>query len=228
MPETVGSIRRDHPTHPGRPRRAAVDGGGAAQPHAQHQRRLGLDADTQARKTSLHLPPSLPLAAWMRVGSQLHTIASSSAWWAGDWLIYGARSYPDRYRQAVERTSLDYQTLRNYAWVARKFEVSRRRDELSFQHHQEVAALPVDEQDQWLDRAAESGWSKTELRRRVRGAAAAPEPTSVVRTRLQFELVEDQWSSWREAADRDGEDVVAWLVKLADRACAAPDPGAPE
>ena len=41
---------------------------------------------------------------------------------------------------------LDYQTLRNYAWVARRFAMSRRRDTLSFGHHAEVPALPEPEQ----------------------------------------------------------------------------------
>jgi hypothetical protein len=41
----------------------------------------------------------------------------------------------------------------NYAWVARRFAMSRRRDTLSFGHHAEVAALPEPEQDFWLREA---------------------------------------------------------------------------
>lgn len=61
-------------------------------------------------------------------------------------------------------------TLRNYAMVARRFDVSRRRDTLTFQHHAEVCALADDDQDFWLDIAAEHHWSKADLRRRVRAA----------------------------------------------------------
>ena len=70
-----------------------------------------------------------------------------AAWCLGDWLVFGEQAYAGRYRQAIERTSLDYQTLGNYAWVAKRFSLSRRRDELSFGHHSEVAALPEPEQD---------------------------------------------------------------------------------
>lgn len=35
--------------------------------------------------------------------------------------MYGQAAYTGRYRDAIEQASLDYQTLRNYAWVARRF-----------------------------------------------------------------------------------------------------------
>lgn len=187
--------------------------------------RLGFDGPVRALRTSLQMPENLPLPAWLRVGKQLEALTNSSAWWAGDWLVYGDRTYPDRYRDAVEKTALDYQTLRNYAWVARKFASPRRRPELSFQHHQEVAALPPDEQDMWLDRAVEAKWSKAELRRQIRRQAAGDEAPGVFRTRLQFELAGHQWVRWQQAADLDGGDVVQWLVKVADEAaveCALP------
>ena len=58
-------------------------------------------------------------------------------------------------------TGLDYQTLREYGVVARRFEWSRRRDNLSFQHHAEVCALTGAEQDRWLDLAAPNRWSRS-------------------------------------------------------------------
>src|SRR6266536_1438757 len=59
----------------------------------------------------------------------------------GAWLAHGQAAYRSRYRTAIEQTGLDYQTLRNYAWVAGRFELSRRRDTLSFGRHAEAAAL---------------------------------------------------------------------------------------
>jgi hypothetical protein len=43
--------------------------------------------------------------------------------------------------------------LCNYAWVARKVELERRHETLSFQHHAEVSFLALKEQDKWLDLA---------------------------------------------------------------------------
>jgi hypothetical protein len=83
--------------------------------------------------------------------------------------------YGPRYKEAIAATGLDYQTLRNSAVVARRFAPSRRRDNLSFQHHAEVCALSDDDQDLWLDVAAMRGWSKRDLRRHIRaGNDAAP------------------------------------------------------
>lgn len=96
--------------------------------------------------------------------------ANCSVWWLGDWPVYGEYAYSDRYKQALADTSLGYQTLRNYAWVARKIPLSRRRDALSFGHHAEVAALPDHEQDVWLTRAERSNWSRNLLRRGLRDA----------------------------------------------------------
>jgi hypothetical protein len=62
--------------------------------------------------------------------------------------------YEDRYRDVVKVVGLDLQKICKYVWVARHVEPPQRRQELSFQHHVEVASLPPDEQDAWLDRAS--------------------------------------------------------------------------
>jgi len=56
--------------------------------------------------------------------------------------------------------------------VARRFELERRRDNLSFAHHAEVAPLTQPEQDYWLRVAEEKGWSRNQLRREVRASLA--------------------------------------------------------
>src|SRR5918997_1429511 len=104
----------------------------------------------QVRRSGLSLPSEMTFDSWRELGSRVIHIANCSAWWLGDWIVYGEQSYGDRYEQAITDTSLRYQTLRNYAWVARRFPMSRRRDTLSFGHHAEVAGLPDDEQDMWL------------------------------------------------------------------------------
>src|ERR1700722_7401923 len=106
----------------------------------RHQVR-SLDRTAATRRVSLALPPELPIEEWVHVGRQIAVIADSSAWWLGDWLLYGECSYPDRYRRAIEETSLNPQTLRNYAWVERKVPPSRLLDKLSVQHHMEGGPL---------------------------------------------------------------------------------------
>jgi hypothetical protein len=123
-------------------------------------------------RCGLQLPRRLSFERWLGIGRELSAVSTSAAWCLGDWLAYGERAYVGRYRQAIEQTSLDYQTLRNYAWVAGRFELSRRRHTLSFGHHAEVAALVGPEQDFWLRKAEEHRWSVKNLRRQVRASLA--------------------------------------------------------
>lgn len=110
----------------------------------------------------------LSLSDWESLGRRLLVLTESVTWWVADWLVYGEETYKDRYQEAIKRTSLSYQTLRNYTWVARQFNINRRRAALSFGHHAEVASLDQAEQDFWLRKAEEFGWSRNRLRQEVR------------------------------------------------------------
>ena len=168
-------------------------------------------------RLGLKLPNSLTYDAWENTGKRISEVVDSSAWCLGDWIIYGQHRYTDRYRRAIEAAGLDYQTIRNYAWVARSFELSRRRDDLSFQHHAEVAALSQPEQDYWLNQAAKHGWSRNKLRQHVRGIRdddsrerppglppVKPAPEQVIR--------------WRAAARRNNRSFESWIVDQLDAA----------
>ncbi|MFG2622721.1 LmbU family transcriptional regulator [Streptomyces sp. NPDC048507] len=133
----------------------------------------------KVRTSGMVLPQNLPERSWEQIGTDLRELVNSSAWWLADWLIYGEATYGwRRYKEAIERTGLDYQTLRNYAWVARRFEHHRRRDALSFAHHAEVARLAPPEQDYWLRKAEQQKWSRNELRRSVRASLAVQSDTA--------------------------------------------------
>jgi hypothetical protein len=142
------------------------------------------------------------------------------------------------------QTSLDYQTLRNYAWVARRFNLSRRRDALSFAHHAEVAALPDPEQDYWLRKAESESWSRNKLRREVREslrernhieAESEPEiqkaPDSLAvqsaRSRADQELEKlslsvpvssEQMRICQSAADAEGMSLEGWVTYVLESA----------
>ena len=81
-------------------------------------------ADVRASRTGLRLRPDMSFDAWSALGARIAGRAKSTSWWLGDWIVFGERHYGSRYRIAVQATGLDYQTLRNYAAVARRFGVS--------------------------------------------------------------------------------------------------------
>jgi hypothetical protein len=168
----------------------------------------------------LHVPPAIDFENWAALGSRIAGIASACAWCLGDWLVFGERAYGERYRSALATTSLDYQTLRNYAWVARRIPMSRRRETLSFQHHAEVVALPDPEQELWLLRAERLRWSRNELRRRLRAArnATACDDEVVV---LRVHVAPDRERRWRRAAEALDEHLAVWVSRAADAAADA-------
>jgi hypothetical protein len=158
----------------------------------------------------------LPFEDWHRLGKQLSMHANASIWWLGDWVAFGKEKYGRRYKQAVVITGLDYQTLRNYAVVARRFEMSRRRDKLSFQHHAEVCALSEEEQDRWLERAEACGWTRNQLRRRLRAERAGI--SSEVRDAELLQLLVEPLRKrrWSEAAAKTASALDVWIVRALD------------
>lgn len=181
-------------------------------------RRAGRGFELCRDQTSLALPARLPIDVWMRIGQNLGAAADSATWWLGDWLVYGQDRYPERYRKAIDETALDYQTLRNYAWIARKFPPGRRRPALSMQHHAEVASLDPEVQDNWLDRAQQGGWSRNELRRRIRAATAPGAGARPLSVELRLDVTQARRGLWEDAADRANCDLSAWMLAVLDAA----------
>lgn len=112
---------------------------------------------------------------WEEAGKVLKHMEKTVQWWLGDWLNYGEMKWGEKYSQALDRYDYEYGTLRNVAWVANRIESSRRHDNLSFAHHQIVAPLEPDDQDCWLHKAEEKGWSKRDLLRAIKDACMKTE-----------------------------------------------------
>jgi N6-adenosine-specific RNA methylase IME4 len=107
---------------------------------------------------------------WQQIGAFLAHAEGAVQWWIGDWLNYGEHSYGEKYSQAL--TPAQANTWRQFAWVARTFEMSRRRD-ISWSHHKEVASLPAAAADVLLSKAAEEELSQREVRRLARSTQRA-------------------------------------------------------
>ncbi|MFD3484197.1 LmbU family transcriptional regulator [Streptomyces sp. NPDC058665] len=187
------------------------------------ERRAMGDGPDQGRllttKIGLRIPAGMTFEDWEHAGRQLSGILDSSSWWLGDWLVYGKDHYTDRYQRGIRAVGLRYQTLRNYAWVSRRFEFSRRRAALSFQHHAELTSLPVDDQEAWLDRAEQMKWSTKQLRTALRASRegeAGREKRTEAKERLAVPHAHVTW--WHEAAARAGIDFEQWVLTTLDKA----------
>jgi hypothetical protein len=115
-------------------------------------------------------PAQIDRGSWVAAGRRIGEYGRVSNWWVGDWLHYGAARWGEKYVEASRITGLDAKTLRNIAYVAARFDLSRRRDKLTWTHHAEVAALDASDQEVWLDRALEERMSATDLRVALRSS----------------------------------------------------------
>jgi hypothetical protein len=169
-------------------------------------------------QTALRLPPGMRFGEWATAGGHFCALASASAWWLGDWWVYGERTYGKRYERAVKAAPLSYQTLRNYAWVARRFPPPCRRPQLSFQHHAEVAALAEADRELWLERAERMQWSRNELRRHLSAARRARRSGDGSALVVRIELDVERQDRWRQAAAAADRPLTEWLFEVADAA----------
>lgn len=149
--------------------------GGRAQSVSAADRTIASGASS-ITATSWVATREIELAEWIAAGQYLGTVGRSSQWWIGDWILYGNTKFGERYARAARITGYDVQTLTNMVYVASRYEISRRREKLSWSHHESLAALTPAEQDHWLDQAAAERLSVADLRMLLRSArASSPE-----------------------------------------------------
>jgi len=134
-------------------------------------------------ETGATFPEGMSFEDWQAAGAELQRYERAVMWWIGDWLRFGERKWGEQYTQAIDTTGKSYQSLRDAHWLSGRFELSRRRDNLTWSHHREVAALEPPAADRLLNLAEQEGWSRADLRKQVnkaKNAAAiiASEPSS--------------------------------------------------
>jgi len=106
--------------------------------------------------------------AWIMAGRRLGALGRVSNWLIGDWVREGIARWGEKYAEASKITGFDPHSLRNMAYVASRFDLSLRRDNLTWSHHALIAALERDEQIYWLNRTSELRWSVSDLRTMLR------------------------------------------------------------
>ncbi len=112
----------------------------------------------------LEIAEDLDFDEWSGLASMIGNAARSVSFLIGDWLVYGQHTFQDdddhrpatavssdRYRAALAATGFDLSTLQNYAYVSRNIPISRRSEQLSWEHHRMIAKLPAPDQERWIE-----------------------------------------------------------------------------
>ena len=136
---------------------------------------VALRSEIQFTATGVSLPPDLSFEEWSDYGERLFAMEHGVMWAIGDWWIYGDHRYGER-AAAVLDSRYSFKTFADAGWVARSVESSRRRELLTFSHHKEVAPLPPEEQNYWLDEAEKGRWTRSELRSHIKRGTAEEMP----------------------------------------------------
>jgi hypothetical protein len=181
-------------------------------------------ADVGYEPLWLDLPDGLPQERFVEVLRSLGGIARGYQWWIGDALVYAESHYGDELAyQLAEELNLEPHTLTNYRWVASSVDRKRRRDDLSWSHHAEVARLGPKAQAEVLARAASEGWTVRQLRDHVAIVYPQSQPglfndddgdQARVSENRRLESIERRF----EADGQVDPDDVRWLLGVARRA----------
>jgi hypothetical protein len=174
---------------------------------------------------ALEIPADLGEEVWAQLGRRLCRTDQVLKWWIGDWAAYGLR-YDDkrtRYRALQEfarANGINYQTLANLAWVSRNVTFSRRRENVEWSKHAEVAALEPKEQKEWLGRAEKEELPVAALRQQIRisqgESNALKSDGPALNVGAGAKAASELWS-WLESKEEDfwtGDRCEAWLEKL--------------
>ncbi len=105
---------------------------------------------------------------WVQAGRKLGALGRGGQWWLGDWLLYGAFRWGQKYAEAARVTGYDAGSLRNMAWIASQFPPPRRRASLTWCHHAAVAGLSLAEQERWLELVSAERLTVADLRAALR------------------------------------------------------------
>jgi len=122
----------------------------------------------------LTLNEILTYKEWQGIGVQLQVMHKSCGFWIGDWWNFGLRKYGEE-KATAATLEMDYGTFRNYIWVTNAFELSRRRDNLSFSAHME-AANAGEKRFDVLEEAAKNNLSSRDIREKVKEIKKLPTP----------------------------------------------------
>jgi hypothetical protein len=122
---------------------------------------------------ALILDPTLSFERFESLIAAAGGLGDAARWILGDLVLFSEARYGERHAQAIEASRLSERQLNRYRWVCERVARSRRRENLPFSYHEEVAPLEPATQEKLLALAEDERWSREQLREAVRDVRAS-------------------------------------------------------
>ena len=137
---------------------------------------------SEATRTGWEPLCDLSYEEYIGIGKQIGKAEAACQWWIGDWYNAG-HGYGD-HAAACEEAGIDFGRAANCGMTCKQFEFSRRRENVSFSHHQEIARIDdISTQEKLLDKCEPGPDGEPEiknvkeLRKKVSAFKGLPAPS---------------------------------------------------
>jgi hypothetical protein len=132
----------------------------------------------------------------------------------GDALNWGEETYGQECYQYLEQLGYVDGTYANWKWVAGRVKRSLRNENLTFSHHVPVAPLEPEEQEKWLSKAEEEGWSARQLRKEIiKDSIPQKGDLAMMHITMSFEVPDGLQNRLKESVHRFRWAAEEWDIK---------------
>lgn len=137
---------------------------------------VSLEHSGALSRVGLRLPIDITRDQYEALGYALGEAHRAVQFAVGDYILEGEKLFGQDAYQLQESLGISEEQRRQWVRVAERIPLERRRPELTWAHHREVAAQEPDDQDAWLEQAVANNWTKGEMVAHMKPNGSAPEP----------------------------------------------------
>lgn len=123
-----------------------------------------------AEGTTIRVNPNATLEDWKSFGEMLKKAENHVQWYLGYWWNYGHKKWSRDAEEFINELGYKRSTVQKYGQIYNAVKPGIRIPHLTFRHHQNVAPLPPEKQEFYLNKAAKEGLSSPKLREVIRQA----------------------------------------------------------
>lgn len=201
----------------------------------QEQKELFTDW-IQVDDNGIEFNPKTPFEVWHSYTQGVLEFSRRGMRIAGQCLLFGEKTYGERYAQVIDAMRYNPKTLQNAVWVVSK--IKDWHDALSFAHHDVVAALAAKAQDEMLTLAEKQALPVSKFKKMVRekypasktskkpkkpakvdiqDEAEVLQAANLVIAFLEAEEAKLAFRKWPETRLKKWEPIMSTLTKIARR-----------